>query len=411
MMNIKKIIIPVFILFLMNVFVPCITDYQNTLAAEDPNQLKIGLVVNLGWPLGLDFSRGADIMEDVINKRGGLDVGGKKYIIDLITYDSKASNETAQAAVERLISVDKVKFIMGDDTSIAWNTTAEANKVLTIACTPSPNTYNPKFKYVFQGMVGGDTNAPQVWGRFMKDHPDMKTCVIVAPDNEPGHVYGGQAAELAATYGPKLIEPVWYPFEATDLSAVGTKIKRLNPDVLVALGGGPIQDNLVYKSAYQAGWKGQMFTYGSTAAEVLTQVLPAEVAEGMILAAYAVELNNPPPTAKEFKEAYIAKNGEWNGPEIVQLNAWYMLLAAIQQAGTITDTDAVAAVLGNGMKYSSVCSEDCIMIPRPDLGINKTVDTIGGMYLKQIVNGKKKIIAEIGTEEAFEYNKQYYGWK
>jgi branched-chain amino acid transport system substrate-binding protein len=373
--------------------------------------LKIGLVVNLGWPLGLDFSRAADLMKDKINSNGGLTIGDKKYKLDLLIYDSKANNETAQAAAERLISQDNVKFMMGDDTVVSWCNTAEQSKVVTLACTPSELIYNPKFQYVFQGMTGADTNAPELWGRFAKDHPNLKTCLGVFPDDQTGHIYGGLAQKLANTFGPKMTESdtVWYPREQTDFSAVGTKVKNINPDCLVALAGGPIQDNLVYKSAYQAGWKGQQFTYGTISTEVLVQVLPVDAMEGMILGAFAVELDNPPPAAKEFRDAYIAKNGKWDGPELVQASAWWMLTDALQAAKSI-DANKVASVLGNGLKYSSPCCS-AVMVSRPDLGISRTVDTVGGLYLKQIINGQKKIIAEIPMEEAIQYNAKFYGWK
>ncbi len=89
----------------------------NILSADSGGKtLKIGALTNLGWPLGVDFKKFLDIAIPMFNKKGGLTIGGEKYKIDIILYDTKLNPEVGRAAVERLVYRDKVKLILGDET-------------------------------------------------------------------------------------------------------------------------------------------------------------------------------------------------------------------------------------------------------------------------------------------------------
>ncbi len=376
-----------------------------------PKTLKIGVIAFLGWPLGIEFEKGVQLQADMINAKGGLDIGGEKYTIQPVIYDSKFDQVASRSAASRLMDVDKVKFIVGDDTIAYWASLTDPEHVIAIGLDATGTIFNPDYKYTFQGTVAAYTNSPTAWGWFVKNHPNIKTIVLAAPDSQPGHAFGDQLKKLSEAFGPKMLDEIYYPPSATDLSAVGTKVKTLNPDAFIPTAGGPVTDPLIIKAVSQAGWKGQFFMTGTVGASVYDQTVLPEVTEGMIVAANDVEMDTPPVgAAKDFKDAYIAKNGKWDDPDITQLNAWYVLIAALQKAGSL-DVDKVANVLANGLQYDSPCCSPSIMISRPDLGITRTVDTLGSLAIKQMVGGKASIIAKISLDEALGYNKTFYGWK
>jgi branched-chain amino acid transport system substrate-binding protein len=371
--------------------------------------LKIGRLSFFQYPLGIDAKKGIEAMAEAINAKGGLVVGGETYKLQPIIYDSKMDDATARAAVEKLIFDDKVNFILGDETLDAWISEAEQNKIVTIADGVTNNMFDQKFQYTFQGDVA-NTESAELWGWFAENYKNVKTFVAASPDNQIGHNLGAQVGVLAKAFGIKMIEQVFYPPESTDFSAIGTKVKNLNPDAFLAQYGGPISDSMCFKAAYQAGWKGQQFAASTLPAEVLTQVVPAEAVEGMVSLAWATELDPPTGAAKEFRDAYIAKFGKWDNPELVHTNTWYVLLGAIKAANSV-DPEKVRAVLANGMKYDSPCfPTQGMMVSRPDLGNNRTVDTMGSMAVKQVVNGKAKILKVLTLDEAQKYNKIFFGW-
>jgi len=380
-------------------------------AAPAPKTLKIGAIVFMGWSLGADMVKGMEVMAEIVNKKGGITIGQDKYNIELIKYDSKFIPETARAAAERLIYQDKVKFIIGDETIDAWLPVTEQNKVLVVAILSSPTIFNPKNKYLFQG-TPLQTDMPTVWGWFAKNYPNIKTGIQVFPDNKIGHIRADIAKRCASVFGsPALPDDylLFYPPEATDMSVVGTKVKTLNPDAFTATAGGVQGDALCYKAAWQAGYKGQLWSFVEIVESQFAKVVPLECVEGVISSNLPIEMESPPPVAKEFKDAYIAKYGKWDNPVVAFVDAFKIMTAGITQANSL-DTDRVAEVMSKGMRFEGINGSGK-MVSRPDVGNPKTVDVIYGHIIKQIVGGKTKILANLTPEDAYEFNRVFWGWK
>ena len=82
--------------------------------------IKVGVVSDFSFPLDVDYIKELKVLVDNTNANGGLDVGGTKYKVEVVSYDSKGSPETGRSAVQRLITQDKVNFILGDATATGW---------------------------------------------------------------------------------------------------------------------------------------------------------------------------------------------------------------------------------------------------------------------------------------------------
>jgi branched-chain amino acid transport system substrate-binding protein len=346
----------------------------------------------------------------LVNKKGGLAIGEDKFNIELIKYDSKFVPETARAAAERLIYQDKVKFIIGDETIDAWLPVTEQNKVLVVAILSSPTIFNPKNKYLFQGTTL-QTGMPTAWGWFAKSHPNIKNSLQVFPDNKIGQIRSGLAKKHAGIFGPALPDDylIFYPPETTDMSVVGTKVKTLNPDSFCATGGGIQGDALCYKAAWQAGYKGTTWSFVGVSEDMFEKIVPLECIEGLISVQYTFEMESPPPVAKEFRDAWIAKYGKWESPAVGFSDAFYIMTAGLTQAKSL-DPDKVAEMMSKGFRFEGINGPGKT-ISRPDVGNPKAVDVIYGQVMKQTVKGKPKILASLTPEDAYEFNKKFWGWK
>ncbi len=76
-----------------------------------------------------------------VNEKGGIDVGGSKYNVEILHYDDESKADTAARLTEKLISEDKAQFILGPFSSgitQATSTISERYGVLTIAPRPTP---------------------------------------------------------------------------------------------------------------------------------------------------------------------------------------------------------------------------------------------------------------------------------
>ena len=88
-----------------------------------------------------------------MNKKGGLDVGGKKLPVQLILLDDTSTQATAVSLADRLVNSDKVDFLLGTYSSHlveAQSTVAEQNRVPYVnGGGGATKIYKRKFKYVF----------------------------------------------------------------------------------------------------------------------------------------------------------------------------------------------------------------------------------------------------------------------
>jgi ABC-type branched-subunit amino acid transport system substrate-binding protein len=240
---------------------------------------------------------------------------------------------------------------------------------------------------------------------FFKSHPEFKYIVDALPDHATGKMVAADQQRLFRSVGVKC-DIEFYPPTSTDLSALGTKIKKMNPDVFQSAGGGPLLDALANKAVYASGWRGQFFQGTPSTALAIERLIPPEILEGYVLPGAPFEFD-PPITqaAKEFKEAWMAKYGKYQG-EMLGDAMWECLMAAFQKAGS-TDPEKVADVIANGLRFESVVSGTIQMVARPDLDQKRTVDSACTLYLKKIVKGKPVLIDTVPVEKTIPLYESY----
>src|SRR2546430_15315697 len=88
--------------------------------------MKSGISTPLSGPAapwGIPHKQATELVFDEINSQGGLEVGGKKYRLEVVTYDHKYVIAEGVATVNRLIVKDGVKYI-----SILGGAVAKANE-------------------------------------------------------------------------------------------------------------------------------------------------------------------------------------------------------------------------------------------------------------------------------------------
>jgi len=379
---------------------------QTTTRAQ--KTLNIGVVAWFGWPMGLDMVHGVQVLADMDNKDGGLTIGKDQYKVNLIMYDSQMDQSKAVAAVNKLVFEDKVKFIVsGEVVPDPLIPITEANKVILCSMSNTPTICGPNIHYGFN--VGLTEAMCAITGWLAKNHPDqIKNLVTTASDNLMGHSRADYITRTIKAFGGK-ITPIFFPPGSTDLSAIGTKVKALQPSLMEPIGG-PIDDGLAMTAAWKAGYRGPFLIEGTAPALTLLSVAPPEVLEGLICGAWPVEFDPAlTQTAKDFKAAWIAKYGKWEGAEIMGTSNYVCLRAALKQAGSL-DTDKVAAAISNGLKFEGPTGL-MQMASRPDLGNNRTVEGIVGFIIKRIGGGKPVPIASLTLEEAAGYFYQVFAKK
>lgn len=240
--------------------------------ANTPGKFKVGAVLELS---GADATggqvakRGYELWAKVVNAAGGIKVGGKQYMVDLVVQDCQSQPAQGANACERLIIQENVDALFGAYTSgvqIAMNPIAAKYQTPCIAGSaesPGNWTSHPAFTYGIIPSVD-QTAGKSIAEIISVSHPTAKTAAVVGV-NEPfskdtavGFRDGVKSAGL------ELVYYTLFPKDA-DLTPIGNLIADKKPDI-VAVGGHDVLLSDMVKALKGAGFtpKALIEHYGIT---------------------------------------------------------------------------------------------------------------------------------------------------
>ena len=204
----------------------------STSAASAAGKIKIGLITDFSIPQLVNNQRVFEAVVEGANKRGGWDVGGSKYALELIPLDGKSEAATSRSAVQRLVTQDKVNVIFGDPMGGAWLDVTEQAKTLTILESMLPNVFNPQYKYSFNVSMLPIETAVRVSYLPTYVGKQPKTWVGTSQDSIPGQSMLAMQTGIIKSLGGDF-QAVTYQPGTSDFTAVTTKILASNPDVCI----------------------------------------------------------------------------------------------------------------------------------------------------------------------------------
>jgi len=214
---------------------------EPTAVPEPQPVLKIGVSVSQTGAtanLGSNLKDGYAFWMDRVNELGGIQVGDKKYLVELVYYDDASDAETSVKLTEKLITDDEVSFLFGpfgSGTTNATSAVGEKYEVLTFASMANANSiYERGFKYTFGILPLAGTQARP--GLELAKAKGLKTVAIVTPDDLWPRTVAEGAKKLAEDMGLEVVYFQAYPKGANDLSSMISQMKALAPDALVGTG-------------------------------------------------------------------------------------------------------------------------------------------------------------------------------
>src|SRR3981189_1417793 len=234
-------------------------------AEAQEKKIKIGVIFDLTGPLAGGGSElqytGAKIMLDQYAKTG---VEG--YKVEAIYADAQSKPDVAINEAVRLLEQEKVDMLLGFFSSAQCVPVAarveQLKKFMWITtCISSSVLDNKNFKYVFRpqasgdqfGMMTMDFIAQNSQSKFGKEPKDLRVAIIhedgaYGVDVSKGNVAGAKKA------GFNVVLKEGYSATAPDLSALVTKLKRAQPDVIFHTGYNP-DITLLLRQAREQGLK------------------------------------------------------------------------------------------------------------------------------------------------------------
>jgi len=192
-------------------------------------------------------NNGYNLYVEQINKKGGIKVGNKTCKVALKVYDDESKAERSAQLVEKLITEDKVQFLLGPyGSGNTYATTAIAEKYqvpMVEANGAATKIFNRGFKYSFAVLTPAPYYLRGIIDLALDQDPNLKTVAIVAENGAFALEVAGGAKDYAEEKGLKVVYFDKYAKNAKDVSSLITAIKGKNPDIL--LGAGHLQDTLL----------------------------------------------------------------------------------------------------------------------------------------------------------------------
>ena len=302
---------------------------------------------------GKDTRQGYVVWLDWVNNEyGGIKIGDERYRVELIMYDDEGDPDTAARLVEKLISEDRVDFLLGPYSSfLTQGASAIAEKYGKIMIEGNGSA-EPLFERGFQNLFAVLTPAVDYTQSALQllAEKGAKTVVIAYEDTAfPTSVAEG-AQRWAAEYGLELLGMETYPVNVADVSGIMSKFKKLEPDIFV--GGGHFNDAILFiRAAKELDFnpKAMVITVGPSNPKLIEEVgADAEYVIGPTQweasMSYADDYFG---AAADYAERYEKLWGEPPTYQAAESTATALALhLAIEQAGSL-DTDAVRDALRN----------------------------------------------------------------
>jgi len=191
---------------------------------------------------GKHTKNGYELGVQMVNKMGGIKVGGKKYKVKVMYYDDESTPARGAQLAERLISQDKVLFLLGPYGSGLTKAMAPVTEKYGVpmveANGASLSLFNKGYKYLFAMLSTTEQYLQGAVALAAEVHKNGKKVKVAgAFENDPfSQDIRSGVFDDAKHRGMKTVIDDKLPPDLNDMSATLTKVKALKPDLLVVSG-------------------------------------------------------------------------------------------------------------------------------------------------------------------------------
>lgn len=218
-------------------------------SAQDCGEITLGAALSLTGKYSANGKNTQDGYEFAIKKikeAGGVKVGDKCYNFKVIYYDDESTPARGAQLAERLISQDKVQYMLGPYSSgltVAIAPVTEKYQIPMVEAEGATRAlFNKGYKYIFavlstseQYLSSAVTLAAELAEKEGKKPADVKVAMVFESDPFSLDVRAGVVEEMKK-FDMKTVIDDKMPRDLNDISATLTKVKALKPDLLLISG-------------------------------------------------------------------------------------------------------------------------------------------------------------------------------
>jgi branched-chain amino acid transport system substrate-binding protein len=325
------------------------------------------------------YFKGLDLWREQANARGGL--AGRP--VEFVVYDDRSDPATAARLYERLITSDKVDFVissLGSATAATGSAIAEKHKVVMINGGGAAEAIQQRgFQYVFQTAARISSYADGIVPMVEKYH--VKTVALVSRDYAAARDISKAIKDSLKGHDVKVVMDEYFPAGTADFSSQIAKGQQLQPDLWIGLLY-PSEAIETVRQFHSMNYMPKFFiANGVSQQDFITAAgKDADYALGMSLYEPSLPSEGNKDFVKTYREKYNSDTGYYAAFGFV---AGTVLEAAVKKAGSI-ETEKVREVLTT-LKIGSVMGKHEVD-PKTYMQIG-----VRGLVV-QVQNGKREVV-------------------
>lgn len=306
---------------------------------------------------GLPQANAVKMAAEEINAGGGIKIGDETYKLNVIAYDDKANPTEASNSVRKLIDRDSVKYILGFCCSGATGAVASfigsEDAVMLVGNAAERSITTREIPNLVRTRPPADYTGAAA-GTFVSQKGHKRVAVLGALDVGFYASYVDAFEKELKKAGGEIVTREAFALKDRDMTPQLTKIRELKPDALLVVGYVE-PAAFIYRQSVELGIDVARYGFTSGSEEQFLRVATTEQMEGVWdLRPTELTLLSASDNGKAYHKNYSAKYGSSPSPSSpYAYDQTYALKAALEAAGSVDDTKAVA----NALRGLSVPSE------------------------------------------------------
>jgi len=324
--------------------------------------IKLGMVNSLTGPhasFDLPASEGVLMAVDEINKRGGVNVKGKKYTISVESEDAQSKPEFAVGGAQRLLRDDDIKVIFGILTSgpgMAAATAFGKSEVLYIGGFTLLDTLlgKPGGELMIR-TLNNDATVAKSFVPTSVSELGVKKVGIMLPNEDVSKSIVAVYKPLLEANGVQVPIVEYFQPDTQDFAPVLRKFQNQGLDGMLT-GTNDALVEAILRQATELGGLPRKFMYrGGSGAPALKYAKAVDGFTWQILSRDLDNLSDPKVKGwidryKAFTKKDVSPNTYW---ALTFYDTVFMVAKAMEEVGSISDVKAIAAKV-KATKYEGV---------------------------------------------------------
>ena len=324
--------------------------------------IKLGMVNSLTGPhssFDLPASEGVLMAVDEINKRGGVTVKGKKYILGVVSEDAQSKPEFAVSGAQRLLRDDDIKVVFGILTSgpgMAAATALGKAEVLYFGGFTLMDTLlgKPGAELMLR-TLNNDATVAKSFIPTSVSELGVKKIGVMLPNEDVSRSIVAIYKPLLEASGVQVTMVEYFQPDTQDFAPVLRKFQNQGLDGMLT-GTNDALVEAILRQATELGGLPRKFMYrGGSGAPALKN---AKGVDGFTWQILTRDLDNASDAKvkgwidayKAFTKKDVSPNTYW---ALTFYDTVFMMAKAMEEVGSTTDVKAIAAKVKE-MKYDGV---------------------------------------------------------